>query len=134
METPTTGIDTAGTGTSGLGTWHGLVIDCASPSDLAAFYERLLGYIRVQDEPGWVVIGIAPDRPGIAFQKVESYRAPQWPDSQHPTQMHLDVRVPSLQGAADGAIAAGATLLKKASDVFWVFSDPEGHPFCLVSF
>lgn len=119
---------------AGIGTWHGLVIDCEHPQQLAHFYQALLGYIRVQDEPEWVVIGIAPDRPGIAFQKVENYRPPQWPDDIHPTQMHLDVRVPALSEASDAAIALGATLLRKSSEVFWVHQDPEGHPFCLVCF
>jgi hypothetical protein len=51
-----------------IGVWHGLVIDCAGPQQLAGFYEKLLGYIRVNDEPDWVVIGKSADHPGIAFQ------------------------------------------------------------------
>ena len=50
-----------------IGRLHGIVIDCEDPDALATFYESLLSMRRVQDEGDWVVIGDAPDRPGIAF-------------------------------------------------------------------
>jgi catechol 2,3-dioxygenase-like lactoylglutathione lyase family enzyme len=117
-----------------IGDWHGTVIDCEDPSELARFYEALLGYTRVQDESDWVVIGKAPDFPGLAFQRVEGYRPPQWPDAAHPAQMHLDIRVDDLQVAATKAQALGARLLSQSSEIFWVFADPAGHPFCIVHF
>ena len=117
-----------------IGTWHGLIIDCANPSELARFYEQLLGYIRVQDEEQWVVIGKSADHPGIAFQLIPNYTRPVWPSGEVPTQMHIDVRVESLQEAHDAALALGATLLKQSSETFWVMADPEGHPFCIVQF
>ena len=117
-----------------IGTWHGLIIDCTNPRELASFYEQLLGYTRVQDEVEWVVIGISAEHAGIAFQLIPNYVAPIWPSGEVPTQMHIDVRVQDLQVAHDAAIAIGATLLNKTSDVFWVMADPEGHPFCLVRF
>ena len=46
------------------GRWHGLVIDTPDPRGLATFYQELLGFVRVQDDDDWVVIGDAPDRPG----------------------------------------------------------------------
>ena len=63
-----------------IGNWHGLVIDCPDPSLLAGFYQDLLGMQRVQEDEHWVVIGDAPDRPGLAFQRVAGLRPPQWPD------------------------------------------------------
>lgn len=114
-----------------IGTWHGLVIDCSDPQRLATFYERLLGYIRVQDEESWVVIGVAPDQPGLAFQKVEPYTRQEWPrDHAH---QHIDVRVDDLPSASDACVALGASVLDRQA-TFWVHADPEGHPFCLVSF
>lgn len=115
-----------------IGIWHGLVIDCAEPRELATFYERLLGYVRVNDFEDWVVIGISADQPGIAFQQIPNYVAPVWPSGDVPTQMHIDVRVEDLQSAADAAITLGASLLKQSSESFWVLADPAGHPFCLV--
>lgn len=117
-----------------IGTWHGLVIDCPNPGMLAEFYERLLGYTRVEDEGDWVVIGLSPDVPGLAFQQVENYQPPQWPSQDHPTQMHLDIRVADLGAAADAAVNLGATLLSQSRTDFWVLRDPAGHPFCVVAF
>ena len=115
-----------------IGKWHGLVMDCSSPSELAKFYEQVLGYMRVYDDPDWVVIGITREQPGIAFQKIENYKPSTWPTDVVPTQMHLDVKVDDLQVGLEQAEAIGAKLLNKSSDTFWVLADPEGHPFCLV--
>ena len=115
-----------------VGTWRGLVIDCTNPRELASFYEQLLGYVRVNDFDDWVVIGIAADRPGIAFQQIPNYAAPVWPSGEIPTQMHLDIRVDDVAASAPAALALGATLLRENDANCWVFADPEGHPFCLV--
>ncbi len=116
-----------------IGRWHGLIIDCLDPSDLATFYQQLLGMQRIQDEGDWVVIGDAPDRPGIAFQRVPAFHAPQWPDPEHPQQMHVDVRVDSLDEAEAKVTELGASRLPGGGERFRVFADPVGHPFCLVS-
>jgi hypothetical protein len=115
-----------------IGRWHGLVIDCPDPSALASFYERLVGMQRIQDEGDWVVIGDAPDRPGIAFQRATDLRPPQWPDPEHPQQMHVDVRVDSLDQGEQEVLALGARRLPGGGETFRVFADPVGHPFCLV--
>jgi catechol 2,3-dioxygenase-like lactoylglutathione lyase family enzyme len=114
-----------------IGRWHGLVIDCPDPSGLAGFYQALLGMQRVQDEDGWVVIGDAPDRPGLAFQRVPGLQPPQWPDPDYPQQMHLDVMVSDIDDAEDRALALGARRLPGGGDRFRVYTDPAGHPFCL---
>lgn len=116
---------------AGVGRWHGLVIDCPDPGQLASFYERLLGMIRVQDEPDWVVIGDAPDRPGVAFQRSPGHAPPAWPDPQGAQQMHLDVRVENLDTAEAEVLESGARRLG-GGERFRVFADPAGHPFCLV--
>ena len=86
---------------------------------------------RVQDDETWVVIGDAPDRPGLAFQYAPDLRPPQWPDPDHPQQMHLDVTVGDLEQAEKKAIALGAQRLPGSGAHFRVYSDPSGHPFCL---
>ena len=116
-----------------IGRWHGLIIDCPEPSALAGFYQELLGMIRVQDDKDWVVIGDAPDRPGVAFQRAADLRAPRWPDPDHPQQMHVDVRVDDLDEAESKVLALGATRLDGGGKQFRVYADPVGHPFCLVS-
>ena len=90
-----------------IGRWHGLIIDCPDPSRLASFYQDLMGMQRIQDEGDWVVIGDAPDRPGVAFQRVADFRPPQWPDPAHPQQMRVDVRVDSLDDGERGGPCAG---------------------------
>jgi catechol 2,3-dioxygenase-like lactoylglutathione lyase family enzyme len=116
-----------------IGRWHGLVIDCPDPSALATFYQELLGMQRVQDDPGWVVIGDAADRPGVAFQYAPDHVPPEWP-SRGRQQMHFDVRVDDLDRAEADAIRLGAKRLDGAGKNFRVFADPAGHPFCLVCF
>jgi catechol 2,3-dioxygenase-like lactoylglutathione lyase family enzyme len=116
-----------------IGRWLGLIIDCPDPSALADFYQELLGMIRVQDDGDWVVIGDAPDRPGVAFQRAADLRAPRWPDPDHPQQMHVDVRVDDLDEAESKVLALGATRLDGGGKQFRVYADPVGHPFCLVS-
>ena len=117
-----------------IGRWHGLIIDCPDPGALAGFYQELLGMQRIQDEDDWVVIGDAPDRPGVAFQRAPDLRPPQWPDPEHPQQLHIDVRVSDLGEGEKAVLALGARRLPGGGDTFRVFSDPAGHPFCRVSF
>jgi catechol 2,3-dioxygenase-like lactoylglutathione lyase family enzyme len=115
-----------------IGRWHGLVIDCPDPSALATFYQELLGMIRLDESPAWVTIGDAPDRPGLAFQRVADYRPPIWPDPAGPQQMHLDVAVPDLEEGEKQVLALGAKVLPGGGKTFRVYADPAGHPFCLV--
>lgn len=115
-----------------IGRWQALVIDCEDPDVLAAFYEELLGMVRVQEEEGWISIGDAADRPALAFQRVERLVPPQWPDADHPQQMHVDVLVEDLDAAETEVLRLGATSLDAGSNGFRVYTDPSGHPFCLV--
>jgi hypothetical protein len=61
------------------------------------------------------------------------YEAPQWPDPAHPQQEHLDIRVDDVDAAEQAVLALGATRLpNEHENGFRVFTDPAGHPFCLV--
>ena len=73
------------------GKWHGLGIDTPDPRGLATFYQELLGFVRVQDDDHWVVIGDSADRPGLAFQLAPDLQPPGWPDVGLPQQMHIDI-------------------------------------------
>ncbi|MEQ7006569.1 VOC family protein [Actinopolymorpha sp. B17G11] len=115
-----------------IGRWHGLVIDCPDPDQLATFYAELLGMIRVQDEGDWVVIGDAADRPGLAFQGTDDYRPPRWPDPLYPKHMHLDVRVDDLDEGERKVLALGA-VCQYRHETCRVYLDPAGHPFCLIT-
>ena len=115
-----------------IGTLHGIVVDCPDPDSLATFYQELLGMQRVQDEEDWIVIGDAPDRPGIAFARVPDYRPPTWPVGERPQYRHFDVRVADLDVAERAAVQLGATPVSSQGVTSRILADPIGHPFCLV--
>lgn len=115
-----------------IGKLHGTVVDCKNPKDLAKFYAEILGYMVVQSETDWAVIGDSPDRPGIAFQRIENFQAPVWPSGDIPTQIHFDIRVDDFDIAVSEIESLGGKLLSKSSESFWVCADPEGHPFCII--
>lgn len=115
-----------------IGTWHALVIDCEDPDTLAAFYQQLLGMIRVQEDEDWISIGDAADRPAVAFQRVDRLVRPQWPHADHPQQMHVDVKVGDLDAGEAEVLKLGAARQAGGGNSYRVFTDPSGHPFCLV--
>jgi catechol 2,3-dioxygenase-like lactoylglutathione lyase family enzyme len=115
-----------------IGRLDTVVIDCPDPRALADFYCTLLGMHLVKDDGDWVTIRTDSDAPGVAFQQVENYQPPQWPDPARPQQVHFDVRVDDMDAAEQRALAAGATRLPGEGRDFRVFADPAGHPFCLV--
>ena len=87
----------------------------------------------LEDEPDWVVIGRREHMRELAFQRVEPYVAPRWPDGQHPQQLHLDIAVDDIGPAIDAVQALGAVRRPGAPETgYRVFEDPAGHPFCLV--
>lgn len=116
-----------------VGRLHSLVVDCPDPRALAAFYEQLLGLERVEDTDDWVTIEHEGVR--IAFQRVDRFVAPRWPDPAGPQQMHLDVVVDDLDVAQESVLELGATLLEGSDKPigYRVYADPAGHPFCLVT-
>jgi catechol 2,3-dioxygenase-like lactoylglutathione lyase family enzyme len=110
-----------------------VVLGAPDPRALADFYQRLLGWERVSDEPEWVTLK-APEGAGLAFQLETEHVPPVWPAKQGDQQMqlHLDIAVEDLAEAGARAQAAGATLADfQPQDDVRVYLDPAGHPFCL---
>ncbi|MFW6642170.1 VOC family protein [Nocardiopsis algeriensis] len=116
-----------------IGRLHALAIDCPDPDALAEFYGELLGLSVVQRSEHWVVIG--EEWPQIAFQRAPGHRPPAWPDPERPQQMHLDVWVEDIEAAEARVLELGARKLGVSEDdpddLFRVYADPAGHPFCL---
>ncbi|MET7834061.1 VOC family protein [Micromonospora sediminicola] len=110
------------------------VLDAPSAQDLAAFYERLLGWPRSEDEPEWVVLTPSGGGAGLAFQDEPAYVRPVWPagPGDPPMMLHLDIKVDDLDAASAYAVSLGATVpdFQPQNDVR-VHLDPAGHPFCL---
>ncbi|MBT2501548.1 VOC family protein [Curtobacterium sp. ISL-83] len=117
-----------------IGTLEGIVLDCSDTRALARFYAELVGGEIVQFDEDWaeVVLPVAGHRPLLAFQRVDDYRAPEWPGQRVPQQVHLDVKVEDLDAGETAVLAIGATATGSETPTFRVYLDPAGHPFCLV--
>ncbi len=110
------------------------VFDCPDPPALARFYGQLLGG-TVSEDPDWSEVHVAQVPFKLAFQRVDDYTPPEWPDGQ-PQQLHVDFTVGDLTAASTRALALGARVLKEPvhgeGGIYQVHADPSGHPFCLV--
>jgi hypothetical protein len=120
-----------------IGKLQCVVLDCSDVLELARFYQSLLGGAVNQPDPKWAVsddFSTLHTGSGMvfAFQRVEDYRPPRWPDSTYPQQFHLDVDVPDLEQAQEQVLGCGATLLHVDTRGWRIFADPAGHPFCLL--
>jgi len=119
--------------TDGVGPVMGLfavTIDAPDASALARFYADLTGMEVTYDGPEGALIS-ADDR-NVMFQQISDYNRPRWPDPAHPQQAHLDLLVDDLDNGEARALELGATRLNAGGERFRVFTDPAGHPFCLI--
>lgn len=111
-----------------------IVLDCPDPAALARFYGELLGG-EVHEDPDWSEVRFGPGSPKLAFQRVEPFVAPEWPNGL-PQQLHLDITVPDLAVASVRALELGARVVQEPVDegdsMYQVHLDPSGHPFCFV--
>ncbi len=110
------------------------VLGARDPRALAGFYERLLGWDRVDDEPHWVRLRPPSGGTGLSFQYEADYAPPLWPAAAGSQQMtmHLDIAVEGLDAGVAWAREAGATLAEfQPQEHVRVMHDPAGHPFCL---
>ena len=113
------------------------VVDCTNPAALARFYAEITGWevgelFDTEDKVDWVDLFNKGERV-MAFQKVDNYKAPQWPEGDIPQQLHLDFHVPDLDAAEIKLLAIGAIKHEvQPGTNFRVYLDLDGHPFCLV--
>ena len=113
------------------------VLGAPDANALAAFYERLLGWSVVDDEPGWVRLRHPSGETlpaGLSFAHEPDYVAPVWPTAPGEQQMsmHLDIAVDDLDAAVAWAQDAGAVVAdQQPQEHVRVMLDPAGHPFCL---
>jgi catechol 2,3-dioxygenase-like lactoylglutathione lyase family enzyme len=120
-----------------IGKLQCVVLDCPDAPSLARFYQVLLGGAVNQADPRWATGDDfstlhTESGPVLTFQRVKDFRAPQWPDSAHPQQFHLDLDVPDIDKAHTRILKLGATLLHIDPRGWRVYTDPAGHPFCLL--
>jgi hypothetical protein len=111
----------------------GVSLDTTDPSGLASFYRELLDLEIAFESDDFVALKGA----GIwlTTQRVETYRAPDWPDGDPPQQLHLELAVVDLEAAQAAAVAIGATpaAVQPRPESWRVLLDPSGHPFCITT-
>ncbi|GAA1233649.1 VOC family protein [Kitasatospora nipponensis] len=109
-----------------------VVIDCADPTALAAFYQKATGWEITHNDQDFASLGNGTPVQ-LAFVRVDGYRSPGWPDGTR--HVHLDFTVADVDGAAEELLGLGASRPEfQPGDGQWiVLTDPEGHPFCLTS-
>jgi predicted enzyme related to lactoylglutathione lyase len=111
-----------------------IVFDCEDAVTLARFYQTLLGGELSTSDPHWCEVRLASKGFKLAFQLIENYRAPEWPDGL-PQQMHLDLTVTDMEAASARAVELGARRIRdpvlEEGAAYTVHLDPAGHPFCL---
>lgn len=107
-----------------------VTIDAPDASGLARFYADLTGMEVTYDGPEGALI--SGDGKNVMFQQISDYRPPRWPDPAYPQQAHLDLVVEDMDAGGARARELGASDLGTGGARFRVFSDPAGHPFCLI--
>jgi len=108
-------------------------LDTTDPSSLAGFYRDLLGVTVMFESEAFIALEGA----GVLLttQLVPDHRAPDWPESGTPKQMHLELAVDDLDAAEARALSLGARKADEqpAPDRWRVLLDPAGHPFCITT-
>ena len=111
-----------------------VVFDAADLAAESGFWAGLLG-ATVEAEDDWHSV-VVDGEWRLGVQLAPNHVPPDWPDGTPQQQIHLDLWVDDLEAAHEKAISLGARLLQPADDlgaaeVFQVYADPAGHPFCL---
>lgn len=114
-------------------------LDCQDPIALADFYSKITGWPVeplggfAPEDVTWLELLDEHGATKMAFQKIENYQRPTWPDGVVAQQAHLDFHVNDMEKARTEVLAIGAVQSEfQAAKHFQVFFDPEGHPFCLI--
>ena len=102
---------------------HGLVVDCADPAAIAAWWTQALGGDLTNDASGYSTISKLPGMPIETFDFVP---VPEPKTAKN--RIHWDVT-----GDPRELLAMGAKLLRpRDSEVSWdVMADPDGNEFCV---
>ncbi|HEV2426732.1 MAG TPA: VOC family protein [Acidimicrobiales bacterium] len=119
-------------------TYSLVALDCPDALALAGFYSELTG-LPVEplgdfppEDVTWIEL-VHDGGPTIAFQKIDGYVTPTWPEGPVPQQLHLDFDVDDLDQGEAFVLSIGATKHPhQPGTTFRVYLDPVGHPFCLV--
>lgn len=108
-----------------------ITLDCEDPSALAAFWRDMLDGEITHASEKFVTVKIPQGL--LTAIRVPDHRAPTWPESAVPKQIHLDLAVDDLEVAEAEAVRLGARIATEqyVPERCRVLLDPAGHPFCL---
>lgn len=115
-----------------------IVLDAADIEAESAFWAGLLGG-EVHRDDDWHSI-VVDGEWVMGVQLAPDHVPPQWPGGPQQQQVHLDLHVDDLQEAHDLALSLGGRQLQAprrpadnpdGDEMFAVYADPAGHPFCL---
>jgi hypothetical protein len=112
-----------------------VVLDAADLDAMSSFWAQLLDG-QVEREEDWHNV-VVDGEWRLGIQYAPDHVPPVWPGGDQQQQVHMDLWVDDLAGAHDRALSLGARVLQTAEDpdtrdeVFQVYADPAGHPFCL---
>ncbi|MER6346905.1 VOC family protein [Streptomyces sp. NPDC001595] len=111
-----------------------VVLDCAEPDKLAAFYKQLLDAEETEATANRVEIR-SPDGTRLAFRRDVNATPPSWPRPENSLQAHLEFVVTDLDAAERRVVTLGGRPID-AQDPAGTFesrgcADPAGHPFTL---
>ncbi|MFJ5263122.1 VOC family protein [Streptomyces sp. NPDC088387] len=108
--------------------WEQVVVDCADPRALGAWWAQALRWVTVDDDAEEYEIRPTPDTlPGLLFVRVPEAKSLK-------NRLHLDFRPADQRAEVDRLLALGA----RPADVgqgeqTWVtLADPEGNEFCVL--
>jgi glyoxalase superfamily protein len=105
-----------------------IVIDCAEPESLAAFWAEALGYRAVGfRDPYFLLLPAERAYPPIILQRVPEPK-------QGKVRIHFDLRATDVEGEVRRLEALGARRIDvgQGDEAAWVpMADPEGNEFCV---
>ncbi|MFJ2398454.1 MULTISPECIES: VOC family protein [unclassified Streptomyces] len=111
-----------------------VVLDCAEPEKLAAFYKELLDGEETDTSANRIDIQGA-DGTRMGFRRDLTATPPSWPRPENSLQVHLDFQVADLDEAERRIVGLGGRPIetKDAAGPFEErgYSDPSGHSFTL---
>ncbi|MFF0477574.1 VOC family protein [Streptomyces sp. NPDC004284] len=113
-----------------------LVLDCADPERLAAFWSEVLGYVEVgREDDGSIEIG----PPGVGFGGAQPtlILSPGGEPRTGKLRLHIDVNATDRDQDAEleRLLALGARPVdvgQTGAENWHVLADPEGNEFCLL--
>ncbi|WP_037851586.1 VOC family protein [Streptomyces sp. NRRL S-340] len=113
-----------------------LVLDCADPERLAAFWSEVLGYVELgREEDGSIEIG----PPGVGFGGPQPTLVLSPGGAPRPGKLPLHIDVNATDRDQDAELERLLALGARPADVgqsgtenWHVLADPEGNEFCLL--